>query len=320
MMICTQLWDLVREGEIEPLKSADSRRSLLYVLCTGAFFLVEPALISAAETAGPEQATALATPSLLEGKVIAIVDGDTLHLATEGVVYAVDLAGIDAPEKGQPSGDMAAQVLHLKVLNKQVQVLTFQGAPSNPNVRRITPVPTEANGRAPPGRLRGRLRGILYCNGCVNAELVREGIAWHDPRECPSKALASAQETAKTLRRGLWRSEKTPVPPWQWREQQQQLLSQNPLPPPSAQIDDLSRFFEAQTPQVVEPRPVTSMEPTVAAKNAPTSATPQAASTGNYWLTTSSGVRHNSKCRYYKTSKGRPCGPNEGRPCKKCGG
>lgn len=39
-----------------------------------------------------------------------------------------------------------------------------------------------------------------------------------------------------------------------------------------------------------------------------------------YWLTTGSGVRHNSNCRYYMTTKGRPCGPNEGRACKICGG
>jgi regulator of replication initiation timing len=39
-----------------------------------------------------------------------------------------------------------------------------------------------------------------------------------------------------------------------------------------------------------------------------------------YWITTSSGVRHNSSCRYYKNSRGRLCGPDEGRPCKICGG
>ena len=41
---------------------------------------------------------------------------------------------------------------------------------------------------------------------------------------------------------------------------------------------------------------------------------------GQHWLTESSGVRHNSSCRYYKSSKGRPCGLDEGRACKVCGG
>ena len=47
-------------------------------------------------------------------------------------------------------------------------------------------------------------------------------------------------------------------------------------------------------------------------------ATQQKAS--GYWITTSSGVRHNSSCRYYMNSRGRACGATEGRPCKICGG
>ena len=38
-----------------------------------------------------------------------------------------------------------------------------------------------------------------------------------------------------------------------------------------------------------------------------------------YWLSTS-GKRHNSKCRYYKKSKGIPCGSKDGTACKACGG
>ena len=41
---------------------------------------------------------------------------------------------------------------------------------------------------------------------------------------------------------------------------------------------------------------------------------------GGHWLTSKSMKRHNSKCRYYKMGKGRPCRKNEGTPCKKCGG
>jgi hypothetical protein len=40
-----------------------------------------------------------------------------------------------------------------------------------------------------------------------------------------------------------------------------------------------------------------------------------------YWLNSSSNVRHNQACRYFKnTAKGRSCGPNDGRPCSICGG
>ena len=46
----------------------------------------------------------------------------------------------------------------------------------------------------------------------------------------------------------------------------------------------------------------------------------KAADDGGYWLATKSMRRHNSKCRYYKMGKGRPCKKDEGTPCKKCGG
>ncbi|NLL12664.1 MAG: hypothetical protein GX267_04600 [Fibrobacter sp.] len=38
-----------------------------------------------------------------------------------------------------------------------------------------------------------------------------------------------------------------------------------------------------------------------------------------YWCT-KSNKRHNSSCRYYKTSNGHPCGPKDGTECKLCGG
>ena len=41
---------------------------------------------------------------------------------------------------------------------------------------------------------------------------------------------------------------------------------------------------------------------------------------GSYWITSSSGIRHNSSCRWYKKSKGQPGTASEGRPCKVCGG
>ena len=42
------------------------------------------------------------------------------------------------------------------------------------------------------------------------------------------------------------------------------------------------------------------------------------AQSGLSYTISSTGKRHNSRCRYYGT--GRPAGPNEGIPCKICGG
>ncbi len=42
---------------------------------------------------------------------------------------------------------------------------------------------------------------------------------------------------------------------------------------------------------------------------------------GTYWLNTRSNVRHNDGCKYFRhTTKGRQCGPDEGKPCGICGG
>ena len=53
------------------------------------------------------------------------------------------------------------------------------------------------------------------------------------------------------------------------------------------------------------------------------SAKPAPASTSNkltHWITNSSSKRHNSRCRYFKNSRGRMCDPNAGIACKICGG
>jgi hypothetical protein len=85
--------------------------------------------------------------------------------------------------------------------------------------------------------------------------------------------------------------------------------------------------FEKQSPAqtVAEPQAVTQPQATTksAARVPPASyRQPAASSTAQqgYWLTTSSNKRHNSSCRYYGTTKGRSCGPNDGIACKICGG
>lgn len=42
--------------------------------------------------------------------------------------------------------------------------------------------------------------------------------------------------------------------------------------------------------------------------------------TSEYWLNTDSGARHNPRCTLFGTPPGKPCGANEGKPCRLCGG
>jgi cell shape-determining protein MreC len=69
------------------------------------------------------------------------------------------------------------------------------------------------------------------------------------------------------------------------------------------------------TTQSRSPAPAISREVTPRAN----SFTPSvSAPTGLSYTISSTGKRHNSRCRYY--GSGRPCGPTDGIPCKICGG
>jgi micrococcal nuclease len=135
----------------------------------------------------------------------------------------------------------------------------------------------------------GNTLGIVELDGKnINLELVKRGLAWHYKAYSDSKTLAAAEDEAKKAKLGLWADE-DPTSPWQWRQQT------------ASETDD---------PFAAKPE----------GKNAPVAAQSEADQAKTFWLTTSSNVRHNSKCRYYQKSKGRPCGPDEGTPCKVCGG
>ncbi len=136
----------------------------------------------------------------------------------------------------------------------------------------------------------GNTLGIVNLDGKnINLELVKQGSAWHYKAYLDSKTLTGAEDEARKAKIGLW-AEENPIPPWQWRQQTGIGNSEDPFNP---KADNPNGSGTAKSP---------------------------ADQGQKYWLTASSNVRHNSKCRYYQKTKGRPCGPNEGTPCKICGG
>jgi len=82
----------------------------------------------------------------------------------------------------------------------------------------------------------------------------------------------------------------------------------NPLTPPAgidASQSGQSSGTPAEQAQAAESESATDEDPAAA----------------THWLNTTTGVRHNSKCRFFKkTRKGRMCGPNEGKACRICKG
>jgi endonuclease YncB( thermonuclease family) len=59
---------------------------------------------------------------LITGHVVGITDGDTITVRTTNDTIKVRLAGIDAPERGQPFGTKAKQALSGQVFGKDVTV------------------------------------------------------------------------------------------------------------------------------------------------------------------------------------------------------
>ncbi|MEW6415204.1 MAG: thermonuclease family protein [Pseudomonadota bacterium] len=150
-------------------------------------------LILAALLCGPA-----AWASALHGVVIAVIDGDTIlfkpdsHPPASRAFVKVRLAGIDAPEAGQPHGDAATHALKELALKRRA---------------RLEPVATDAYGRT---------LGRLVVDGLVvNAELVRQGYAWASSRDA-ADPLRLMQGEARRARRGLWAGP-DPMPPWVWR-------------------------------------------------------------------------------------------------------
>lgn len=133
---------------------------------------------------------------MIAGRVITIVDGNTLEVYTpENETYKILLFGIDCPELGQEYGEKAKQLLEELILNKNVSV--------------------EIQGK---DRWGNRL-GIILIEGVdPREELLQKGLAWTSERN-PIEAFEIMKEKSKEKRKGLWREE-NPMPPWIFRRQQ----------------------------------------------------------------------------------------------------
>ena len=129
----------------------------------------------------------------INGKVVRVLDGDTLELLVDRTQHRVWLDQIDTPEKGQDWGNRARQALADKVFQEEVQV--------------------EVSGTDRYDRLLGT---IWFEDRDINRELVREGHAWAYRRYLNDKSLLKDEAKAKEQGIGLW-SLADPVAPWEWR-------------------------------------------------------------------------------------------------------
>jgi len=134
---------------------------------------------------------------VLDGRVVAIADGDTLTLLTaDNTQVKIRLAQVDTPEKGQPYANRSRQALGDLVFGKHV---------------RVAVVATDRYGRTV-----GRVSvGDLD----VATELVSSGAAWVYRRYATDDSLYSLEDMAREQGKGLWGlSESQRIAPWEWRE------------------------------------------------------------------------------------------------------
>lgn len=141
-----------------------------------------------------------------------------------------------------------------------------------------------------------RTLGFVEVDGTdVNLNLVENGWAWHYTKYNSQEKFAKAEIAARTAKRGLW-SQDGAMAPWDFRA----MMKKPEITPSTA----------------VGPPATKGDLPTIT----PGSASPDA-SREQFWLNTSSNVRHNSNCKNFSnTKRGRFCGPSEGKACGICGG
>lgn len=131
-----------------------------------------------------------------EGKVVKVLDGDSLNIIQKGKEVRIRLAEIDAPEHGQPFWKQSRQALDSYVFDKNVSVEEFDRDQY------------------------GRIVGHVYLNDTwVNGKLVQQGYAYVYDRYAISKKLYQYQAQAEKNKVGIWRlPESQRVKPWDWRE------------------------------------------------------------------------------------------------------
>jgi endonuclease YncB( thermonuclease family) len=138
-----------------------------------------------------------ASADVLTGKVVKVVDGDTIYvLDDDKVQHKIRLAGIDAPERSQAYGNASRKHLASLVAGKPVKI------------------EYEKYDRY------GRIVGKVFV-GQVDVCL-RTGYAWHYKKyqheQSPEDRVlyAEAEDSAREWKLGLWR-ENNPMPPWEFR-------------------------------------------------------------------------------------------------------
>ena len=136
----------------------------------------------------------LANAATITGKIIKVVDGDTIDVLQNRQTVRIRLNGIDAPESGQAFGKRSKQFVLELAAQKMVKFEVFE--------------------KDRYGRSVGDV--ILPDGRNLNREIVKAGYAWWFRKYSKDPSLGRLEEEARQTRRGLWQ-DKNPMAPWDWR-------------------------------------------------------------------------------------------------------
>jgi micrococcal nuclease len=131
---------------------------------------------------------------VFSGKVVSVLDGDTIEVLFNGSAERIRLADIDCPEKGQPFGQKAKLFASDLSMGKTVEV----------KVRAI-----DRYGRSVADV-------ILPDRESLNAAILKAGLAWWYRDYSKDNRLGVIESEARKARLGLWVDSK-PIPPWVFR-------------------------------------------------------------------------------------------------------
>lgn len=157
-------------------------------------FLTLLCLVSAPLAVAREPSGAPEAPAVFEGRVVKVVDGDTIDVLWRKQPIRVRFLGIDTPERAQAFGAKASEFVKRATRGGTVKVV----------------------GAANDGRKR-RLAEIFLPGGAsLNRQLVQAGLAWHYVHYSDDATLAALERQARQKKLGLW-ADPSPVPPWEFR-------------------------------------------------------------------------------------------------------
>jgi endonuclease YncB( thermonuclease family) len=159
-------------------------------------------------------ATAAGAQATLVGRVVGVTDGDTITvLDANKSQHRVRIAGIDAPERGQPGGQRSKESLSAMVYDQPVRVESQKRDRFGRIIGKVWVAPPDSPCRGKPD-----------CPMTLDAGLaqITLGRAWWFRRYADEQSPGDrgryefAEQEARAKKGGLWRDGK-PVPPWERR-------------------------------------------------------------------------------------------------------